>query len=96
MPDYENACLQWRHDEGVTLRIREMTLMYDLGLSIIQYQPLLRRARLKHMKGVEKWRKGILDRLRAEGRIPRNVEGLPTAAFFVLRDTPLPSHEKLG
>lgn len=73
-----------------------MTLMYDLGMSTVQYQPLLRRARLKHVKGVEKWRKEIFDHLKAEGKIPSNVAGLPTPAVVAIRDAALPSLMEIG
>ena len=73
-----------------------MTLMYDLGMPMAQYQPLLRKARIKQMKAVEKWRTEIFDELRAQKKIPPNVSGLPMPAVIAIRDTPLPSLEQLG
>ncbi len=73
-----------------------MTLLYDLGMSTVQYQPLLRTARFKNIDAVENWKNKILDRMRAEGKIPPNIHGLPTPAAIVVRETPLPSLRDLG
>ena len=96
MSDLEESCWEWRYDQMASLRVREMTLLYDLGMSTIHYQPLLRRARFKNMEGVEGWRTRIFDRLRREGEIPPNVSGLPKPAAIAINKTPLPSLIDLG
>ena len=73
-----------------------MTLLYDLKLSTIHYMPILRKARFKNMDGVERWRKEIFDRLRATGKIPPNLQGLPTPAAIEINNTPLPSLRDRG
>lgn len=92
----QDQCLQWQYKELSSLRIREITLLYNLGLPLVQYQPLIASAREKQLKGVEAWRTQLFDTLKLDGKIPSNVRGIPPVFATAVEETPFPTLAELG
>lgn len=77
------------------LRIREMEISHDLGMSQWKYQFALKTAQNKRVKALEAWRSSTISRLMKEYR---EAVGNPTAVYpkFPHFDEDPPSSEALG
>ena len=82
--------------QALDLRMEEMTLLYDLKKPVTHYMPLLAKARTLNQAAVDKWFEGIMDELRAAGKILPHVKGCPPAAAIKMRETDLPTLTERG